>query len=203
MLAVTWLGYPRRTQHLPTGWRRTLILLRAGILILICLLLLRPVADFQSNDQSESVLYVLSDASRSMQTEDIPGGQTRRQALLKLLESAAPSLKLIARKTEIRNRDFADAVKVTETPADVSDGTMTAHGKILELTAEEMARSRVPAVILIGDGRQAASGAMDVEPVQIARQYGRLQRPIYSVGLGSTEASNSSLDLALESRTSL
>lgn len=198
MLAVMLLAYPRRIRHLAAGWRRILISLRVTILILLSLMLLRPVAVFESTDNSESILYILNDASRSMQTEDIPGGETRRQALLKLLESAAPSLKVIAEKTEMRTRDFADGIRVTETPADESDGSMTAHGKILELTAEEMARSRVPAIILIGDGRQAASGALDVEPVQIARQYGRLQRPIYTVGLGSTEASSSSLDLALD-----
>jgi hypothetical protein len=61
-----------------------------------------------------------------------------------------------------------------------------------------MGRSRVPAVLFLGDGRQAASGALSVEPVQVARLYGRQQRAIFPVGFGSTEASDTSLDLALD-----
>jgi len=198
MLSVLWLAYPRRIRHLSAGWRRTLIGLRLAILVLICLLMLRPVAVFQSHDKSEAVLYVLTDSSRSMQTEDVPGGGTRRQALLKTLESAAPSLKAIASKAEIRFRDYADVLKSVDTPQNMADGTMTALGRILELTSEEIARGRVPAVLMLGDGRQAASGTLDVDPVQVARLFGRQQRAIYSVGFGSTEAGSSSLDLALD-----
>ena len=198
MLAVMWLAYPRKIRHLPTGWQRILIGLRLAILVLLVLLLLRPVVVFETNDKSEAVLYVLSDSSRSMQTEDVAGGGTRRQALLKTLLDADANFKAIAAKAEIRFRDYADVVKATDSPADTTDGSMTAIGRILELTAEEMGRSRVPAVILLGDGRQAASGSLDVDPVQVARLFGRQQRAIYSVGYGSTEAATSSLDLALE-----
>ena len=198
MLAVMWLAYPRKIRHLPTGWQRILIGLRLAILVLLVLLLLRPVVVFETNDKSEAVLYVLSDSSRSMQTEDVAGGGTRRQALLKTLLDADADLKAIAAKAEIRFRDYADVVKATDSPADTTDGSMTAIGRILELTSEEMGRSRVPAVILLGDGRQAASGSLDVDPVQVARLFGRQQRAIYSVGYGSTEAATSSLDLALE-----
>ena len=198
MLAVMWLAYPRKIRHLPTGWQRILIGLRLAILVLLVLLLLRPVVVFETNDKSEAVLYVLSDSSRSMQTEDVAGGGTRRQALLKTLLDADANLKAIAAKAEIRFRDYADVVKATDSPADTTDGSMTAIGRILELTSEEMGRSRVPAVILLGDGRQAASGSLDVDPVQVARLFGRQQRAIYSVGYGSTEAATSSLDLALE-----
>lgn len=198
MLAVMWLAYPRKIRHLSSGWQKVLIGLRFAIFVVICLLLFRPSAVFQSNDKSEAILYVLSDASRSMQTEDVPGGGTRRQAVLKVLSDAEPSLKAIAEKAEIRFRDFADALKSSETPSDVADGSMTAIGRMLELTSEEIARSRVPAVILLGDGRQAASGVLDVEPVQVAKLFGRQQRAIYSVGFGSTEASSSVLDLAVD-----
>ncbi len=198
MAGVTWLAYPRRIRHLTPGWRRALIALRITILLLICLLLLRPVAVFESSDKSEAILYVLDDASRSMQTEDVTGGGTRRQSLLKLQEAADPSLKAIAEKAEIRYRDFSDSLTTIDKPADTADGSMTAIGRVLELTSEEISRSRVPAIILRSDGRQAASGALDVDPVQIAKRFGREQRAIYTVGFGSTEASSSSLDLALD-----
>ncbi len=198
MLAATGLAYPRRIQHLPAGWRRALIVLRLTIILLLCAMLLRPALVMESTDKSEAILYVLADASRSMQTTDIPGGGSRREALLKTLTDADPSLKTIAEKAEIRLRDFSDLPKVVETPGPAADGSVTAIGKTLEATSEEMGRSRVPAIILLGDGRQAASGALDVDPVSIAKQFGRAQRAIYSVGFGSTEASNAGIDLALE-----
>lgn len=198
MLAVLWLGYPRRIRHLSTGWRKCLIALRLAIVSVLCLLLLRPFVVFESQDQSDSILYVLTDASRSTQTEDVPGGGTRRQAMLRILETAGPDLKAIGEKAEIRFRDFSDALQVVQTHGETADGPMTANGKVLELLSEEIGKDRVPAVIYIGDGRQAASGTLDVDPIQVARLYGRLQRPIYTVGFGSPEASAASLDLALD-----
>ncbi len=198
MLAVVWLGYPRRIQHVATPWRRMLIALRLAIVVVLCLLLLRPLVVFESQDQSDSILYILTDASRSMQTEDLPVGGTRRQALLKVLEAAQPGLKAIGKKVEIRFRDFSDAIQSVQIPGESAEGSMTANGKVLELLSEEMGKDRVPAVIFLGDGRQAASGALDVDPTQAARLYGKQQRPIYAVGFGSTEASAASLDLALD-----
>lgn len=198
MLAVLWLGYPRRIRHLSAGWRRTLITLRLAIIVVLCLLLLRPYVVFESHDESDSILYILTDASRSMQTEDIPGGGTRRQALLRILAEAGPGLKAIGEKAEIRFRDFSDVLQTVQNPEDKSDGAMTANGKILELLSEEIGKDRVPAVLFLGDGRQAASGSLDVDPTQVARLFGKLQRPIYSVGFGSPEALSASLDLALD-----
>ncbi len=198
MLAVVWLGYPRRIRHVPAAWRRILISLRLATVVVLSLLLLRPFVVFESQDQSDSILYILTDASRSMQTEDISGGGTRRQALLKILEAAGPGFKAIAEKAEIRIRDFSDSLQTVQAPGPSADGTLTANGKVLELLSEEMGKDRVPAVIFLGDGRQAASGSLDVDPTQVARLYGKLQRPVYTVGFGSTEASAASLDLALD-----
>ena len=142
MLGVVWLGYPRRIRHLSTGWRRILIALRLAIVVLLCLLLLRPLVVFESQDQSDSVLYIMTDISRSMQTEDNPGGGTRRQALLKILAAAESDLQEIGKKTEIRFRDFSDSLKTVQAPSETADGTMTANGKVLELLSEEMGKDR-------------------------------------------------------------
>ena len=198
MLAVLWLGYPRRIRQLSAGWRWTLVALRLAIIVVLCLLLLRPYVVFESHDESDAILYILTDASRSMQTEDIPGGGTRRQVLLKILAAAEPGLKAISEKAEIRFRDFSDVLQTVPAPGNEAEGTMTAHGKILELLSEEMGKDRVPAVFILGDGRQAASGKLDVDPIQAARLYGKLQRPIYTGGFGSPEAMSAALDLALD-----
>ena len=118
MLFVTWLGYPRRIKHLTTGWQRILIALRLAIVIVISLLLLRPIAVFERDDKSEAILYVMTDASGSMQTDDAVGGGTRRQALLKTLEAIQPSLDEIGKKAEIVYRDYADALRTVDAPAE-------------------------------------------------------------------------------------
>lgn len=145
MLAVLWLGYPRRIRHLSAGWRRILIALRLAIVVVLCLLLLRPFVEFESHDDSDSILYVLTDASRSMQTEDIPGGGTRRQALLKILAAAEPGLKAIGEKAEIRFRDFPNALQTVPKPEDKSDGAMTANRRLT--VRRNSQRSRASSIV--------------------------------------------------------
>jgi uncharacterized membrane protein len=198
VLFVMRLGYPRRIAHLPSGWKRLLLLLRFLTAALLILLLLRPVAVIRSADESDAILYILADASRSVQTEDEPGGGTRRQALLKLLKDVEPALQQLREKVEIRIRDFAEGIQAVESPGEAAEGPMTAFGAVLEKTGEEIGRSRVPAVLMLSDGRQAASGSLDSDPLAPARQFGRQQRPIYTVGFGSAQATGSSLDLALD-----
>ncbi|MFO0975772.1 MAG: glutamine amidotransferase [Planctomycetaceae bacterium] len=198
VLSVIRIAYPRRIQHLSPAARNSLIALRVLIAVVLFLMTLRPVMMLESDDQSNAVMYLLCDASKSMNTEDIPEGGTRRQALQKLKEAADASLEAIGKKAEIRIRDFSDSIQTTATVGNTAEGSMTAIGKVLELSAEEMGKEKVPAVILLSDGKQAAPGALDVDPVSVARRFGRQQRPVYSVGFGSTEAATASLDLALE-----
>lgn len=198
VLSVIRIAYPRRIQHLSPAVRNSLIALRVLIAIVLFLMTLRPVVMLESDDQSDAVMYLLCDASKSMNTEDIPEGGTRRLALQKLKEAADAELEAIGKKAEIRIRDFSDSLQTTATVGNTADGAMTAIGKVLELSAEEMGKEKVPAVILLSDGKQAAPGTLDIDPVSVARRFGRQQRPIYSVGFGSTEAATASLDLALD-----
>lgn len=198
VLLVVRMGYPGQIRHLSVGRRRILLGLRLGLVVLLFLLTLRPSLVLQSQDESGASLYVLLDFSRSMNTEDGAGGATRREELVKLMDKAAPLLQSIGKKTEVRLRNFADQLTPTESVTAEAEGPMTALGRVLELSAEEMGRSRVPAVLLLSDGRQAASGKLDSDPLPLARRMGRLQRPVYSVGFGSTQAGTAALDLALQ-----
>ena len=198
MLAVVALAYPRRIQQLPPVTRISLSGLRLLSAFLILLLMLRPVAQLRSQDRSDSALYVLTDISPSMQTTDTPGGVSRRKAVLETLAAAAPSLQALAGRTEIRYRDFSDTLQVVAQPEDGVAGRMTAFGKALEQLSEDAGRTRVAGVIVLSDGRQAASGSLDIDPLKPARLLGRQQRPLYPVVYGSAESSDAGLDLALE-----
>jgi hypothetical protein len=173
------------------------MLCRTAFLALLFLASLRPALVLEKQDESEAVIYLVSDASRSMQTADEPGGITRRDSLRKLLEKVSPSLAELAEKFEIRRRDFAENTAVVEDFAPAADGPFTAIGKSLESLLEEMGDSLVPAVVLLSDGRQAAPGKLDTNPEQIALRLGLRQRPIYTVGFGTAQAGSGSADLAL------
>jgi uncharacterized membrane protein len=194
---ITRSAYPRRIRHLPASRQRLLMLCRTAFLALLFLASLRPALVLEKQDESEAVIYLVSDASRSMQTADEPGGITRRDSLRKLLEKVSPSLAELAEKFEIRRRDFAENTAVVEDFAPAADGPFTAIGKSLESLLEEMGDSLVPAVVLLSDGRQAAPGKLDTNPEQIALRLGLRQRPIYTVGFGTAQAGSGSADLAL------
>lgn len=190
-------AYPRRIQHLPPARRRLLVICRTAFLVLLFLASLRPALVLERQDESEAVIYLVSDASRSMQTADETGGMTRRESLRNLLQKAAPALADLAEKFEIRRRDFAETASVVEDFTPTADGPFTAIGKSLETLSEEMGDSVVPAVVLLSDGRQAAPGKLDTNPEQIALRLGLRQRPIYTVGFGTAQAGSTSADLAV------
>ena len=83
MVTVVALAYPRRIHQLPRVARISLTGLRLFGVLLILLLMLRPVAQWKSQDRTESALYVLTDISPSMQTTDTPGGVSRSRPWLR------------------------------------------------------------------------------------------------------------------------
>ncbi|MCA9057855.1 MAG: hypothetical protein KDA85_05125 [Planctomycetaceae bacterium] len=198
MVFVLLFGYPRRIRHLPVQWRRILFTLRLASLLLLALLLLRPVLVLERNDDANLVLYLLADESRSTQTRDMPGGISRRDAILKLIADAQPLLQRLEENgTEIRLRDFAEQLTPAPVPAPTAEGRMTAQGAVLNALSEEAGNSRV-VTLMLGDGRQAAGGSLDADPLQAARIMGRRQQPVYTVPFGGAESIEEGLDLALD-----
>lgn len=197
-LVVIRSAYPSQIRHLAPPRQRLLQLCRLSFLLLLFLVSLRPSISVTNEDASKSVIYLLADSSRSMQTEDASGGRTRRAALAEFSNSLKPAFDALAERCEIRLRDFADQLTAAESISDTAPGQLTALGRILELASEDMAKDRVAAVLLLSDGRQAAFGSLDSDPATAARRLGRQQRPIYSVGYGGSEAGGSQLDLSLE-----
>ena len=195
--ALTRTAYPRRIRHLPSARQKLLIVSRFAFLAVLFLASLRPSLVLERQDESDAALYLLADASFSMQTADEPGGSTRRESLLKLLKEADPSLNALSSKLEVRRRDFATAAAAVEQFTPTANGPFTAIGKSLEQILEEIGSQVVPAVVLFSDGRQAAPGKLDTDPEQIALRMGLRQRPVYAVGFGTAQAGSASADLAL------
>ena len=107
-LVVIRSAYPSQIRHLATPRQRLLQLCRLSFLLLLFLVSLRPSISVTNEEESKSVIYLLTDASRSMQTEDASGGRTRRAAVAEFSKSLKPVFESLAERCEIRLRDFAD-----------------------------------------------------------------------------------------------
>lgn len=197
MLVVIWSGYPRRIRHLSKFWQRVLIGLRVAMAVLLLLWIARPLVIYESEDSSDAVVYVVIDGSRSMETPDALGGSTRRKAMLSLLADARPYLDDLGDSVEVRYRELSETLTPFEEPSPIADGSMTAIGANLESLAKEPVAQKIAAILFLSDGKQATSGKLDVDAVQAAKLLGRNHRPIYSVPFGSTEISDTTLDISL------
>lgn len=199
LLGVVAVGYPRRIRHLAPAWRRSLLALRLVLVAILAFWLLRPLVILESDDQSDAVVYILTDTSASMQTEDGPGGISRRQALIELLKDGSSFLDDLGEQVEIRVREMARDL----TPGDrqalsaLAEGSMTAIGQNLEQLAKEAGTEKIAAVLILSDGKQAATGQLDIDPLRPARLLGKQHAPIYTVTFGSSEVTSTSLDVAV------
>jgi hypothetical protein len=199
MIGVVAAGYPRRVKHLPVRWQQILLAIRILLVLLMGLWLMRPLVTRETDNKSGGVLYVVLDASRSMNTPDAAGGVSRRAEILQLLEEARPLLNDLKETVEVRFRDLADGLVPAdpEDPLAVVDGQMTAIGYGLNQLSEESKGEKVAAILFWSDGKQAASGKRNQDAIQEARLIGRKQRPIYTVPVGSSEVASTTLDVAV------
>jgi uncharacterized membrane protein len=196
MLAMVLLVYPQRVRHLPAFYRRLLIGLRLAAVLVLTVAMLRPAIQWRDKDQSSSVFLVLTDASRSVNTKDGPGGITRRQAILKILEESTDQFQELKKNVEIRFYDFAETLTPIESPLDKAEGQQTAIGHVLERLLEENRGNRILGVLLMSDGAQRAI-VNDVDPRTQAQEFGLRGIPISTIGFGGAGLSDV-LDLTVE-----
>lgn len=194
---VIMLGYPRRIRHLSVVRQRLLLSIRVLLALLLLCLMLRPSLLLTSQSVEKSVIYVLGDLSRSMQTPDAPGSLTRLQAQQQLLTEAAQLLEQFDESVEVRRRAFSESLQPWKPETAEAEGVSTSFAMMLEELLRESGPDNVVAVLLSSDGRQAAWGDADRSPVPYARQLGERQSPVYAVVHGSSDVTSTGLDVAL------
>ena len=196
LLVMVLLIYPGRVRHLSAFYRRLLIGLRLAALLVLTAAMLRPAIQWEDMDKTSSVLLVLTDASRSTQTKDGPGGITRREAILKTLEETEDQFKILGKKIDVRFYDFAELLTPVERPSTNADGEQTAIGYVMERLLEENSGNRIVGALLMSDGAQRAISD-DVDPRTQAKEFGHRGVPVYTIGYGGAGLSHA-LDLAIE-----
>ena len=178
LAGLMWFGPSR--QRTAGRHRAMLVLLRAGVIALLAMAMLRPTLIYTQTKKQAATLVVLADQSRSMSVPDAVGEKTRWEALRGALADAAPALKKLAREFELKAYTFdaelhevgAEGGKI-ELP-DKPTGQQTAIGAALKDALDREAGKRLLGVLLLSDGAQRAYAPRDLPPQTAAA---RLKAP--------------------------
>ncbi|HBL42067.1 MAG TPA: hypothetical protein DDZ90_01595, partial [Planctomycetaceae bacterium] len=198
LIALVLTTYPKRVRHFSPRVRRLLIGLRLMTVLLLAFMLLRPSIQFSDQTKQQSWLYIVADASRSMQTEDGPGSTTRRNELLKTLETVKPVLDNLDEKTGIRRFDFSSELVPVETFSEEAAGEQTAIGYTLEMISSQLQQDRLVGILLLSDGAERTLPPYDVDAKTQASYFGDTGVPIHTIGFGSSNLQDTTLDLVME-----
>ncbi|MEQ8769269.1 MAG: hypothetical protein RIB60_02045 [Phycisphaerales bacterium] len=183
-----------------TGSRRSRVVLgvvRAGVLILIALLLSGPRLERERVSSQTDAVLVLVDRSASMTLPDAgdPGAPvTRDRAVLAALDQSRPAWEALAADKRVVWHAFdgsARPIGEGATPADIGapEGRRTALGAALEDALRAAAGTPISGVVVISDGR-----SVDAPARQTVRRLVGDRVPVFTVPVGSDEPAT---DLAL------
>ncbi|MGD9646856.1 MAG: glutamine amidotransferase [Pirellulales bacterium] len=183
--------------------RRILVAIRLGVILLVLAALLRPTIVYTTAKRQASTLVLLADQSRSMQTRDSLGNESRWEVLRTVLGDAAPTLDDLSDDVEIKVFSFASEVS----PIEVDDGTArlekvatgseSAIGAALAEVLRREAGKRLAGVVLLTDGAQRALPPHDLPPQTAARQLRDLGFLLHTVVFGQSRAADAARDIAL------
>ncbi len=192
-----WSQSPRRGR----SW--ILFGLRAGVVLLLLLAMLRPThVSTQSRPQSATLL-VLFDQSRSMGVTDSAGGESRWRQQSQVLQSARDELQKLQKLFEIRlygfDQELADesfrdgTLKLPLEPR----GQQTDIALSLSEALQREAGKRLAGVVLLTDGAQrVVQPRFDLQ--QVVRELARMNTPLYTVVFGKPRDQAQSRDVAVE-----
>ena len=181
--ALIYFLYVRPGYRIKSALQISLILLRASLLVLVALLLMRPVLVVSSVIPQSTSLAVLVDDSRSMQLND-EGGRSRLDAVKALLASNSAFLNGLERKFKVKLYSFSDGTKaLAEAAALKGEGTATDVAGGLNEALKDSGGLPLSAVVLVTDG--AANTPRDLSGQ--LRELRARNLPVFTVGVGSAQ----------------
>jgi uncharacterized membrane protein len=196
-----WIGPSFR--QLSTARRRTLLVLRCLVVLVVIILMLRPTHVSTQAKSQTAALLVMLDQSRSMQLPNASGGTSRWEAQRSTLLRVQPLLKDLSRNLEVKvyayDAGLRDQVwhdRQLQLPTE-ADGHQTDIGTSLHQAVEQESGKRLVGVILMGDGTQTAFQPR-VEIDDAARELGNRGYPLYTVSYGPAGDAAQSRDVAVE-----
>lgn len=183
--------------------RRSLMVLRSLVVLLVVVLMLRPTYVSTESKEQSAVLLILLDQSRSMQLPNASGNLSRWEAQAEALGRITPQLQALDEDLDIKVHGYDAKLHAqhwqqgTLTLPDSPTGGETDIGTSLHDAVEQESGKRLAGVILLGDGTQTAYQP-DVELYEAARELGIRGFPLYTVAFGPAGDTAQSRDVAVE-----
>ena len=180
-----------------------LLILRACLIGLLVIAMLRPARVSVSSEPQSATLLILFDESRSMDIEDSAQGRSRWQELVTTMNSAAEPLSRLGDELEVRAYRFSNGINSVDIESGQVQMPATPTGKETDIGAalEEMLQretgKRLAGVILMSDGAQRVYEPK-VDMQQVARTLARMDCPLYTIGFGKPREQSQSRDVAIE-----
>lgn len=190
------------------GRRAVLWSLRALLGLLLVLALLRPGITFTRQQEPRGSVAVLLDGSASMQLASGEAKRSRWDVQLGVWDTLWRMRAELGKETTLvpflydskvqRLGEFSgDSDSSPPTLPTRPDGTTTDIGGPLSQVVNDSFEAPLTAIVWMGDGSQTLTPAA-TDPQQVARQLGRLDVPMYVVGIGPRGDSINARDIAVE-----
>ena len=202
LMGLMWFGPSR--ERTSRRQRTMLVLLRAAVIALAALAMLRPTLIYTRTTKQAATLVVLADQSRSMSVPDAVGGKTRWEALRDTLGDADDELDNLTREFELKAYAFDDEVHEVNVEQgrlglpDQPEGQQTAIGASLEDVLRREAGKRLLGVVLLSDGAQRAYAPRDLPPQTAAVRLKHLGYPLFTFPLGQSRGLGDARDVAVK-----
>jgi len=193
-----WRATTAATAQLPRGRRAALLTLRLASWLLIWMLACRPVVQWPQQSSERGQLLLLTDRSRSLEVADGPGGSSRREWQLRLLEEARADLDQLREQVDFTAWEFDAETTEVSWPQGGPVGPQSALGVALEQVLRRPSDRGLTRVLLLSDGAQRAIPPADVDPRTVTDRLAEKNIVVDTVCLGTTSLEGSGCDLVLE-----
>lgn len=183
--AFIYFIYIRPRVRLSKGTTATLIALRAALLAVMVVLLLRPVVVVSSVIPRSSYVAMVVDDSVSMKLQDVPGGATRLDTVKQALLNTGPDsfLNQLEKKFKTNLYGFSGALTRLKDANDLyGDGRTSDLTGALDETIKRSSGMPLSAVVIATDG--ASNVPRDLAGV--LRELRARDIPVFTVGVGNT-----------------
>jgi hypothetical protein len=180
-----------------------LIALRAAVILLLTLALLRPVHVSTDRRPQSATLVVLFDQSRSMNVKDSAGGESRWQQVRAALRNTQPQIERLAELLEVRAYGFDQQLGNDvfsegrlNLPSRAS-GDQTDIALALSESLRRESGKRLVGIVLLSDGAQRVlQPQYDLQ--QAVRELTRLNTPLFTVPFGKPRDQSQARDIMIE-----
>lgn len=178
--------------------------LRAVVILLVLLAMLRPTHIYTQTKPRSSVLLVLYDVSRSMLLPDATGGPTRWESQKAALAKVSDVLPQLSRHAEVRVYGYDSQLHASDVSSgriavsELPEGSQTDYGSTADEAFQRETGKRIAAVLLFGDGRDTAFNPQTESTAAARRLRNEFAAPLYTLPFGPAGDTAQSKDVAIE-----